>query len=280
LAWSRYAIAAWFAIAILDNAKLTSAEVLAKLKDLQALPPFPKVADKLDLTERTMFLDCIRLLKRGGLGNLEGIIGGTGAGKLSDEEKKALDAIDYAPARASGMKWYDRMVLSLKKPTRAERVREMNAIEAELKDLKQRYVGNAEKLREDLLKKDPGPAVGQAIGDLLLAMLAPALQKMMDASDRQAQHSANVQVAFAIKAFHLDRGQYPATLADLAPKYLKAIPRDVFSDGALLYKPDANGIRVYSVGANGKDDAGRWFDDEPRGDDPRVILPLPPLKKD
>jgi len=28
------------------------------------------------------------------------------------------------------------------------------------------------------------------------------------------------------------------------------------------------------------DDDGRWYDDEPRGDDPRVRMPLPPLKKD
>ena len=45
------------------------------------------------------------------------------------------------------------------------------------------------------------------------------------------------------------------------------------------YRPSKAGYLLYSVGLNGKDDGGRWYDDDPPGDDPNVKMPLPPLKK-
>ena len=57
--------------------------------------------------------------------------------------------------------------------------------------------------------------------------------------------------------------------------YLATMPGDVFSDKGLIYKPEAKGYLLIGAGANGMDDDGRWYDDEPRGDDPRVRMPLP-----
>ena len=56
-------------------------------------------------------------------------------------------------------------------------------------------------------------------------------------------------------------------------------PGDVFSGKALVYRPADKGYLVYSVGANGKDEGGRWTDDDPPGDDLRVRMPLPELKR-
>ena len=58
------------------------------------------------------------------------------------------------------------------------------------------------------------------------------------------------------------------------------MPGDLFSGKPLIYKPEGKGYLFYSVGANGLDEGGRWYDDDPRGDDPRVRMPLPPLKKE
>ena len=57
-------------------------------------------------------------------------------------------------------------------------------------------------------------------------------------------------------------------------------PGDLFSGQALIYKPAEKGYLFYSVGVNGKDDEGRWYNDKPSGDDPGVRMPLPPLKKE
>ena len=57
------------------------------------------------------------------------------------------------------------------------------------------------------------------------------------------------------------------------------MPDDLFSGRALVYRPTEKGYLLYSVGANGKDEGGRWQDDDLPGDDLRVRMPLPQVKK-
>ena len=54
----------------------------------------------------------------------------------------------------------------------------------------------------------------------------------------------------------------PETLAELSPKYIAEVPKNPFSDADLLYKPEADGYLLYSVGPNGKDDGGHNFNEE------------------
>ena len=102
---------------------------------------------------------------------------------------------------------------------------------------------------------------------------------MQNAYDRDQQMQQNVQVAFALAAYHRDHGNYPAKLDDLAPKYLAAVPDDLFSGKALIYRPTEKSYLFYSVGVNGKDDGGRSTNDDPAGDDLPVTIPQPELKK-
>jgi len=275
------AIASNADLAFLETSKLDSKQILAKLKSLQSLPHFPRVAEKIDLTERLMFLDCLRLVRTGGLNNLEGLIGGGAGLKLDEAEQKGLAKLDFGPAEKAGSQWYDRMVAAMKKPTRAERSRDLDAMEAELKKLKEAYIADMGKLRELLKKRGvPGPAVAKAVGDVLVTLISPAVRKVQEASDRQIQTQGNLQTAFALAAFHKDHGKYPAKLDDLAPKHIAVVPADTFNGEKLKYTVLKDGFLLWSVGANGMDEGGRWYDDEPRGDDPRVRLPLPPLKKE
>jgi hypothetical protein len=114
---------------------------------------------------------------------------------------------------------------------------------------------------------------------MLVNLLMPAFQKVQAAGERAEQIRYNVQTAFALAAYRLDNKRYPAKLDDLAPKYLAAVPLDVFTGKPLTYRPTEKGYLFYSFGPNGKDDEGRWYDDDPRGDDPGVRMPLPELKK-
>ena len=59
------------------------------------------------------------------------------------------------------------------------------------------------------------------------------------------------------------------------PKYLDKIPLDMFSGKPLLYRPTEKGYLLYSVGVNGRDEEGHGYDDDPRGDDLTVRMPLP-----
>jgi hypothetical protein len=56
------------------------------------------------------------------------------------------------------------------------------------------------------------------------------------------------------------------------------VPGDLFSGKTLIYHRTENGYLFYSVGPNGIDEQGRWYNDEPPGDDPNVRMPMPALR--
>jgi hypothetical protein len=91
----------------------------------------------------------------------------------------------------------------------------------------------------------------------------------------------------AMRLYESDHGQRPATLAELVPKYLPAVPLDPFdpNDGPIRYRPDAPSPLLYSIGGNGVDDGGTVvfksfrLIDRDAGDRPFYLngdRPLPP----
>jgi hypothetical protein len=121
--------------------------------------------------------------------------------------------------------------------------------------------------------------VGKKMGQIMIGLMMPAMRKVQNAAERAEQVQRNLHLAFALSAYHRDRGLYPSKLDDLAPKYLSVIPDDLFSGKSLIYRPTKTGYLLYSVGVNGRDENGRGFDDEPPGDDLSVAVPLPKLKQ-
>jgi hypothetical protein len=70
-------------------------------------------------------------------------------------------------------------------------------------------------------------------------------------------HLRSGVAALAAERYRLKRGKWPASLYDLLPEFLPAVPLDPF-DGALLrYRLVEHGVVVYSGGPDGKDDGGR-----------------------
>ncbi len=66
-----------------------------------------------------------------------------------------------------------------------------------------------------------------------------------------------LMLEFALRAYRLEHGNYPAALEQLAPGHLQAIPTDPFGAGEILkYQRTTNGYTLYSNGPNGKDDHG------------------------
>lgn len=61
-----------------------------------------------------------------------------------------------------------------------------------------------------------------------------------------------------IRAFQLEQGKLPGNLSQLVPEYLPSVPNDPFFSGwPLVYRVQADGYILYSVGPNRKDDGGR-----------------------
>jgi hypothetical protein len=268
-------IASNASLVYLERAKLTSKQIRERLKDLQSLPPLTTVADKIDLGERFMCLDCLQSLRQGGFNLLAGVID---APKNLDRDaaRRIMDKIDWAPTYRTANRWYDRLAAALRVADRVEREKRLDQIDVDLKALKV----DSESFQEIMAKLDkagaePDKRVGKAIGDMLICLLMPAVRKVQGASDRAKQIRNNLHVAFALAAYRVDKKRYPEKLTDLAPIYLATMPGDLFTGRPLTYRVAENGYLFYSFGANGKDDEGRWFDDVPKGDDIRVRMPMP-----
>jgi hypothetical protein len=60
----------------------------------------------------------------------------------------------------------------------------------------------------------------------------------------------------AIRGYRRDVGNFPPSLESLVPGWLEEVPVDPFSGHPLIYRADAEGYLVYSVGQDEIDDGG------------------------
>ncbi len=122
--------------------------------------------------------------------------------------------------------------------------------QAKLSPYKQRISG-AKKWQDDFLA-----GLSKRISPFLLSIL-PSLTGAGELAYRsKALHEATLTV-LALRRWRLDKGRYPATLDVLVSGgYLKAIPEDPYSDGALKYERRGDDFVLYSVASDFRDDGG------------------------
>ncbi len=259
-------------VVFLSRADLDAKRAAACLRDLQSLPPLPKIADKIDLGERCVYLDSLTLIARGGpraeaLGVEEEV-----AGLLKGVKDADLSVAFWDAALKTGNRWYDRLVAALRKPTAAQRKSSVASLAGELRPW-QAKVGDPEKTARDIAAGRRGAeARGEELANVLAALLVPSVTVAHQAEDRSRQMENNLIVALALAAHRAEKGRYPKTLAELTPALLKSIPDDVFTDKPPVYKLEGDGYLLYSVGPDGEDDGGQSRDDDPPRDDLRIRL--------
>jgi hypothetical protein len=260
--------------AFLERSKPAAKQIARYLGDLQKLPAFPALADNTDLAGRYAFLELLTMIDHHGASFLE-VLGGEGGKDDAFFTGLMLQNVDWDPALREANKWFDRLAAASREPDHAIRRRKLREFDIDVKLLKNK-VAQWGGVTSFLGGKQ---ARGKTFGDTMLCLLFPALLKVQEAADRTRQGQDNLTLAFALEWSRREQGRYPKTLAALAPKYLKDVPRDAFTGDALLYRPSAKGYLLYGVGANGRDDGGRGYDDDPPGDDVIVRTPLPPLRR-
>ncbi|MGL4551440.1 MAG: hypothetical protein ACRC33_09660 [Gemmataceae bacterium] len=86
--------------------------------------------------------------------------------------------------------------------------------------------------------------------------LIPGMKKHAEAMARDAASLACAATALAAERYRLAHGRWPAALADLMPRFLPEVPADPFTGEPIVLARHAEGIVLYSVGADGKDDGG------------------------
>ncbi|HND51880.1 MAG TPA: protein kinase [Pirellulaceae bacterium] len=80
---------------------------------------------------------------------------------------------------------------------------------------------------------------------------------------RHASLTRTALAALAVNHFRAERGTWPTSLADLVPAYMNAVPNDPYDGEPLRYRRTTDGVVIYSIGPDGKDDQGalsRQFD--------------------
>jgi hypothetical protein len=91
----------------------------------------------------------------------------------------------------------------------------------------------------------------------MAGLLLPALDKSSFRFAHGQTVIDQVVLACALERYRLAKGEYPATLEQLTPEFVRAIPHDVISGERLHYSRTApDKFILYSVGWNQKDDRG------------------------
>jgi RNA polymerase sigma factor (sigma-70 family) len=271
-------------LALLERAHPTAQQAQAWLRDLQRLPPDGPLADKADLGMRFTFLNTVMMVRRGPIRTLrllEFLVTGRRAPAPPEPEPlpAALNSLDCDAMLRTGNRWYDRVAAALRVKDRAGREKAFDQIEEELKTLKT-DAGSLATLIDALRGgKEYGEEVSKKLGVVLIDSFMPRIRWVKRVADRTEQVERNLHLAFALAAYRGEHGRYPEQLDALAPKYLAAVPTDLFSGKALLYRPTETGYLLYSVGLNGLDEEGHGADDTPRGDDLAIRMPLAELKR-
>jgi hypothetical protein len=242
--------------------KLTTDQARAYAAELAKLPRVTDMLEKIDIAERYMFLDCVMTLAVEGPEGLDALVGDGGGGDspLSKAIGKLLSAalIDWNEPLKIGNVWYDKLVAAGRKATYAERDAALDAFEEDLKTFVEESRDPVAMLGKVLLSgKSPGKAVGGQMGNILIALLLPAVRAAVTAEDRHTEQFELTHLALLLAAYRAEHGAYPETLDALAPKYVAELPRDLFTGEALKYRrTDGGGYMLYSVGPNRTDDGG------------------------
>jgi hypothetical protein len=92
---------------------------------------------------------------------------------------------------------------------------------------------------------------------VLTRLLIPAVSKVGESCRRTRAYERSLIACLAAERYRQKHGAWPATLADLVPEELSAVPLDPYDGQPLRMRRLADGIVIYSVGNDTTDDGGK-----------------------
>ena len=220
------------------------------LRALSQLPPSTPIIEILSHTERCHFLDAVCSIASGKIDG-RAIIGKEGRDKLL-----AAKLIDWNAALIRGNAYHDQIIAAAMLSTHVKRCAATEKVFTPLKD--------NQSLEGPVFWRSP-TSNGTAMGDLVAALMLPAVTAFYQIETESNQREANLNLALALMKYRLDHESYPKKLRELSPEYIPEISKDLFSDTSLLYKSINDRFLLYSVGPNLRDDGG--IEDRPADQD-------------
>jgi len=267
-------------IVFLDRVQPAVAQLAQYRKDLSNLRPVKSAVEQVVFTERMMYLDSVVQIACECI-DFNDLVASPASGFegfATQLDMLTVDwTIDWNIVMREGNRIYDRFDAAMKLKSYQARRTAMTKIEDELK-LVRANVSAKGFLLAAVTEESTSEAIGKLVGNVLAASMVPSLSGVNRAYNRSVQTHENLLLAFALADWKEQHGSYPATLNDLVPDFVSKLPTDAFSETPLTYRREGNGFIFYSVGVNEIDDNGRSYDDEPKGDDLFIRLPLPEPK--
>lgn len=262
---------------LLDHGKLTSVELAHIHDNLASLPPLCTMADKCDGDERYAILDCMMTVARKGpIWSKNSQHDSADARAVEPLVKLAAEhTLDWDIVLRVCNRWHSRMVAAMRLPVPEERRVAIAKFEEDLKMLKKKHEDTT--VASILTMADRRAAISTRAGELAVLQLCPACESAQYAEDRTVAQFALSKLACAVARYRAAHGSCPSALADLVPIYIGELPKDVFgNDDIYRYTQQPDGYMLYSVGFNGKDDAGKQEEEARNGegwDDLTVRIP-------
>ena len=262
--------------------KLSSAQARTFLADMQHMNPLPDIVHTIDEGERFMMLDSVMHIaaeaRRKGLGSVVSLLQGTTLSKQPPKlpaAKPQLTSLDWDLMLTMMNPWYDSFIsaarqrtFKARKEAFADHNRRFKQFAARVK--KHNYqalipfimlpIGDQDAQKKKL--KTTRQFVSRAVGNILLTMLMPAVDRAVVLRDRATAAGDLSVIAMALAAYRAEKKAYPDKLSQLAPEYLKKVPDDLFIDKPFGYKKTGKGYLLYSVGENMKYDGPKKNEDD------------------
>ncbi len=92
---------------------------------------------------------------------------------------------------------------------------------------------------------------------VLTKTLTPSMKRAFELDLKATATVLAARTALAAERYRLEKGRFPDKLEDLVPIYLEAVPFDPFNGKPMRYRVDPDGLIVYSIGEDKRDDGGK-----------------------
>lgn len=142
-----------------------------------------------------------------------------------------IDSLVGIAAEAIGTAWLEKLVPTLDLETSRKALSTLEAVEA-----RREPVAVVLEREKECARRVYG-LKGEFVRLLTFRTLRRVEQSYVAKVNRQEVRIRQLQMEMAARAYELEKGRRPASLAELVPVYLQAIPRDPLTGSNMVYRP-------------------------------------------
>lgn len=155
--------------------------------------------------------------------------------------------------------YHDQVQVALKHETYSERTAAMNKLSEQVQTEYQQ-VNTPTNLALSVFATSEQRS--KQMTTVMLGLLTPATNQVLEAGTRGVTCTHLSTIGIATAAYQKSEGKLPSSLAKLVPDYLPKIPTDPYTSQPFVYRLDEQGVSIYSLGKNFKDDGGKSYEDD------------------